>query len=885
MKLALAALALLVAVSAALGNAFFPAGQLTPPPSVWIDFTRNFGRGAACTGSAASCITVNRPSVRYCDTISGTWISAAANQPCMTDKGLFTEEARTNWIRNNVGVGAVPGTPGTVPTNWSITGGGAGLSTQVVGTGVENGIDYVDLRWFGTAVASSASFSTENTKGVIAVSTGQVWTSSVFLKLVAGSFTNTLNWNLIVASWDSGGVYQGNLAGSPLLGVPSSSGIMQRYSANITITPPTAVSVTQQIFFNTAAGPVDFTVRVGWSQLELGAFVTSPIRTTGAALARNTDVVTLNSPPSLAGPLSVYQDMTPTWVTNSASVYYPVSLDSGATANSLQVRQSSLIGGADLFQVSGGLVNVDTGSFSMPLGSNNKIAFTTAADDVAYVINGAGAALQTDNLAPLPVGMNRIGWGIWTAAPQYVRQFGLWSGTRLTNDQLVNITTPSKLPDVWLDFAGDNAIGCPVTGPVAANCLTVARAGSRWCDTKAGTWISAAANLPCITDKGLLVEEARTNGIRNNAMIGAVPGTPGTLPTFGWNVTVPNGLTTNVIGTGVESGIDYIDLQIVGTAASTQWGMVFEAAGIIAAAQNQVWSDSMFWKLAGGSLTNITNLQIGITQADAGNVFLANTEATQTSPTSAGLSAQRVIASLTADQVGVASLRPNLLINMTAGQAINLTLRIGWPQAELNSIGHASAFATSPIRTAGAAVTRAADLITMTQPPPIFGSAFSVYAAGTPMANVEYNVQQTPVTLSNGTPDHRVEIDRQSPLGVERILYEVNVAVGGANGVTAMPTGVPLKMAAGMRAGDQAGVANGGTPVTLAFGGTPTINTVTIGGGPNGQTYWNGYLTAVGVWGSQRLSNADLTALTRSLSTGTLVEAEEPREPRLRLRQ
>jgi hypothetical protein len=222
-----------------------------------------------------------------------------------------------------------------------------------------------------------------------------------------------------------------------------------------------------------------------------------------------------------------------------------------------------------------------------------------------------------------------------------------------------------------------------------------------------------------------------------------------------------------------------------------------------------------------------------------------------------------------------------MIVGVTNGVPVDFTLRIGWPQLELNGptiTTAAQGFATSPIRTTGAAVTRAADYITMTQPPPIFGAQFSVYAAGTPTVPIATNEPQTPIVLTDGTSNSRVEIDRARLTGGQRILYQTsNVLFGQVTGVTIMPPGVPMKMAAAMRNVDQVGVTNGGTPVTLAFAGTPpNINTITIGSGPNGQTYWDGYLTQVGVWGSVRLSNDALTALTRSLSTGTLVEAAQP---------
>jgi hypothetical protein len=78
---------------------------------------------------------------------------------------------------------------------------------------------------------------------------------------------------------------------------------------------------------------------------------------------------------------------------------------------------------------------------------------------------------------------------------------------------------------------------------------------------EAAGWWSFASNLPRITNQGLLVEEARTNSIRNNSMQGAVAGTPGTLPT-NWSESRAAGLTQTVVGTGTQNGIDYIDIRL-----------------------------------------------------------------------------------------------------------------------------------------------------------------------------------------------------------------------------------------------------------------------------------------------------------------------------------
>jgi hypothetical protein len=75
------------------------------------------------------------------------------------------------------------------------------------------------------------------------------------------------------------------------------------------------------------------------------------------------------------------------------------------------------------------------------------------------------------------------------------------------------------------------ALNLDLTNPDVASLLTTTRASLAWSDDSIGVWRQFANNIPRITDKGLLVEEARTNGIRNNSMQGAVVGTPGTPPT------------------------------------------------------------------------------------------------------------------------------------------------------------------------------------------------------------------------------------------------------------------------------------------------------------------------------------------------------------------
>ena len=118
--------------------------------------------------------------------------------------GLLVEESRTNSIRNNTMVGAVAGTPGTVPVNWT-AGGNAALSREIVGTGIENGISYIDIGFFGTvasvAVPEMAIIFDSNQTTVAAAS--QAWTASSYLKVVGGSLSNVISGEIFVLGFNS----------------------------------------------------------------------------------------------------------------------------------------------------------------------------------------------------------------------------------------------------------------------------------------------------------------------------------------------------------------------------------------------------------------------------------------------------------------------------------------------------------------------------------------------------------------------------------------------------------------------------------------------------------------------------------------------------------
>lgn len=195
----------------------------------------------------------------------------------------LVESEATNFIRNNTMQGAVAGTPGILPNAWAAALGG--LSRQVVGKGVESGIDYLDIRFFGSAPTSNAIIEFEPANAVQSIP-GQVWVGSVYAKLIAGSLTNVSTVRTRIREGLSDSTFVTDDTKVQALG----DGALNRARfEHARVASAGAERITAQIIVY-FSGAVDFTLRVGLPQLERDR-ITSPIKTSGAAATRAADVV------------------------------------------------------------------------------------------------------------------------------------------------------------------------------------------------------------------------------------------------------------------------------------------------------------------------------------------------------------------------------------------------------------------------------------------------------------------------------------------------------------------------------------------------------------------------------------------------------------------
>jgi hypothetical protein len=290
------------------------------------------------------------------------------------------------------------------------------------------------------------------------------------------------------------------------------------------------------------------------------------------------------------------------------------------------------------------------------------------------------------------------------------------------------------MPDTGTSFAtssytGDNTSGIYLWGAQLEQSSTV------------GPYVpttTAAATSNSTESLGLLVEEARTNSIRNNTMVGAVAGTPGTLPT-NW-ITSLNGLTRTVVGSGTVNGISYLDIRFNGTTSgSGQTEVKFDGnASITGVSAGQVWTQTAWVAVVNGSTANISGSKLTINEYSAGPTYLRT--ATNAFNILAGGSTFTRVGGASTNGALTTILEPVLTVECTSAVAIDITLRIGLPQLEQG------AFATSVVltnNTAAGGVTRAADVANIT------GSNFGVTRTNLLQRSEEFD--NTFWTKVNGT--------------------------------------------------------------------------------------------------------------------------------------
>ena len=745
--------------------------------------------------------------------------------------GLRIEETRTNQVSNPRMEGFIPGTPGTIPSSWGISTGVMPL--QVVGTGIEtNGIPYVDIRFFGVATATSGQTISNQAGPTITV--GETWTTSVWVKLVAGSFTNTAAFTLRLGSEAGGTIF-----------TPTST--WTRYTNTRTSTSTLANTTLRWNYVDTVTN-VDFTIRVGGAQCELGGFATSqilpPVGTPGVT-TRNADVLTASTAGwfnPAAGTLVVEA----TAGQNAPTGMYPVTaqLDDGSTNNRTALYNTAATANVGFDQISSN-VNVGNGNVgSFTVGQPFRAAGAWSSGTNALVNGGAISAQAS---APKPVGVTtlRIGQGV---------NAGYWNGfiRRLTY-------YPRALSSAELIAATEWSADLVANGLLDPS-VTFTRSSIGTYFDKNGVMQTAQADCPRLdydpvtgVFKGLLVEELRTNLItQSNAII---------TPTNWSGVSGSAVATTAVVGVGSLPAF-----KVVEDATAATQHYVYPIIPTLTDSTDYVFS--VFARAAERTWLQITTTDKASSTLrcwfDLTNGVLGTNSGTGTCFPSIQNYGNGWYRCSVRRNVATGASTPRYRVSTATDD--NITVYDGNGTSGIYACAaqlEAGTFASSYIPTTTGTVTRMFDspvvnsLATQTWWNP---AAFTVAYDITTLTVVPVGTQ-TPWAFDDGTTSNRItgRLPYSSGTTADLLLTVsgTGTAVAGTGTVAA---NISMKVAAAIAPSDQAQSFAGATPATGTAAIPSGLTTGRIGWRSDG-TWQNGWIKRLTVKG-RRVSNTELQALS-----------------------
>lgn len=322
--------------------------------------------------------------------------------------------------------------------------------------------------------------------------------------------------------------------------------------------------------------------------------------------------------------------------------------------------------------------------------------------------------------------------------------------------------------------------------------------------------------------KGLLIEESRTNSLRNSQVGGAITGTPGSPPS-NWNYTQPPGIVKQIVGAGIINGYSYIDVRFSGTASTTSDCVLDpEGSTTIVASSGQTWTFSVYIALISGTWPAApTKPIISIRERDSGGTLVASTDYNlNTAVTTSDLTRVSVTRTLNNPSTVYVSPAIRLTSSVVTGTPIDVTFRVAMPQFEQGVVP------TSYIPTTTAAVIRRADVLTLPA-----GGWFDSNKG------TVYSEARTPSTSSFSSTLWSIGDGSTSDFILGRVLAsstsELAVKIGGTatvnqSSVTLTP-GMAAKMATAYQLNDFAMAVNNTPAVTSLSGALPTVTSLRAG--------------------------------------------------------
>jgi hypothetical protein len=423
------------------------SGKSKSAPSLNLDFL---------LGGLDSRITFMRASNAWYFNGAGNLVQASTNEPrfdydpaTLQARGLLIEGSRTNGVRNPRFEGAVAGTPGTDPTLMFFGADVTGLSRQIVATGTDSGLPYIDVRWFGTTTAAGRLQWFMDGGGAIAASIGQSFTMSHFYKIISGTFP-VANGVYAFAELDSVNTVLAQILVAS--GAPYSSDTRltaARRFATATITNASTTFL-RPVWFSdiiNSGVAVDVTIRFAAPQTESESFPTSPIFPAVGSLAASTRATDFASMTPVTPWFNAAEG---TLLLEASFPYFPTfngtilgqeifRLDDGTSNNAMVIRLVRNTGSNNYFDATasaGGVGILDSTNYSFSPGQIYRFALAYNATQFATSFNGS--AVTTAATTSLPIGINRLRIGAENGAAN-IRRLAYYP-MRLSNTTLQGLT-------------------------------------------------------------------------------------------------------------------------------------------------------------------------------------------------------------------------------------------------------------------------------------------------------------------------------------------------------------------------------------------------------------------------------------------------------------
>ena len=343
-------------------------------------------------------------------------------------RGALIEEAVTAQAYNSIFAGAVAGSPGTLPTNWTVN--IPAGTTRTIALGTTNNIPWIDITLTGTVTTAAQFQVVFAANNAVAALTGETWSGSAFAAVTQGLgvIPNPL---FTMAERNAG------LTGLVFDSTGSVNGVFSRRTKTRLLNQATTAFVTW--FFTTDSVPLStdltatpFTIRIGLPMLNQGQ-LTSPIQTTNSGtVTRAADVLSVPLAMGSSGTIVVIANEN---IETSFGRY--VQLDDGTDPNRLVLSRGNADG--NLFFGSAG---TGTGSIS-PAGALGRKAIAAAygPNDLALSVNGGAVTTSGTHTAPSSLSTLRLNQASGAAQLRGFIERIIVFPTRLNNATLQSYST------------------------------------------------------------------------------------------------------------------------------------------------------------------------------------------------------------------------------------------------------------------------------------------------------------------------------------------------------------------------------------------------------------------------------------------------------------